>query len=253
MSGQQDRVAIVTGAGSGIGRAVALALVERGFHVVVAGRNVDKLQETVALSRSHAAKMLIAETDVTLPWSVGQLFLQTQEAYQRLDLLFNNAGVNIPAASIEDINFDDWQRVVNTNLNGMFLCTQSAVRLMKSQRPSGGRIINNGSISADTPRPGSAAYTATKHAVTGLTKSTILDCRGHNIACGQIDIGNAETDMAAAMKAGVPQADGSIAVEPTMHLRHVVDAVLYMANLPLDTNVPFMTVMANEMPFIGRG
>jgi NAD(P)-dependent dehydrogenase (short-subunit alcohol dehydrogenase family) len=253
MKSEARNVAVVTGAGSGIGRSVAIGLFRHGFDVVLAGRNRDKLQATMELAGAAEEHMLVCEADVTLPWSVGQLFLQTQQAYGKLDLLFNNAGVNLPSTSIEDVVFDDWQRVVNTNLTGMFLCTQHAVRLMKEQDPPGGRIINNGSISAHSPRPGSCAYTSTKHAVTGLTKSTILDCRKYGIACGQVDIGNAESDMAANMKEGVPQADGSIAAEPTIDCQHVTDAVLYMAQLPTDVNVPFMTVMANGMPYIGRG
>lgn len=249
----QGKIAIVTGAGSGIGRQVALALLQKGFHLVLAGRTQSKLSETIELAGQTLGKALAVPTDVGDRDSVDNLFAQTQKHFGRLDLIFNNAGINIPASSVEDISLDDWQRVVNTNLTGMFLCTQGAVRMMKAQSPMGGRIINNGSISAHVPRPGSVAYTATKHAVTGLTKSTNLDCRRYQICCGQIDIGNAQTSMVSRMKTGVLQANGDMVPEPTMNPDDIAGAVVFMAGLPLDTNIPFMTVMANEMPYIGRG
>ena len=248
-----DRVALVTGAGSGLGRAAAIALARDGFRVVLVGRTKVTLAETAVLEDGLCDRMHVIPCDVAKPDSVNALFSKIQDEFGRLDLLFNNAGVNMPTTPIEEIAFEDWQNLINVNLTGMFLCIQGAVRLMKSQTPTGGRIVNNGSIAAYVPRPGSAAYTATKHAVTGLTRSTSLDCRKHNIACGQIDIGNAETQMVAGAKTGVPQADGSIRVEPTINPQDVAAAVVYMANLPLDTNVPFMTVMANEMAYIGRG
>jgi NAD(P)-dependent dehydrogenase (short-subunit alcohol dehydrogenase family) len=247
------RVAIVTGAGSGLGRHVSLALLEDGFQVVVAGRRVEKLNETIDAAGQLGMDMLAVETDVSLPGSVCSLFDQTKSKFGRLDLLFNNAGINIPGSPVEDVPFEQWKSIVDTNLTGVFLCTQQAIRLMKSQDPMGGRIVNNGSISAHVPRPGSIGYTATKHAVTGLTKSTGLDCRKYNIACGQIDIGNADTSMVAKIKVGVPQADGSMAVEPTIDPDEVARAIIYMANLPLGANVPFMTVMATKMPYLGRG
>lgn len=248
-----DKTAIVTGAGSGIGRTVALTLLRNGYAVAVAGRREEALQQTIALAEDGDANALAVPTDVTDPTSVQQLFTKTAETFGRIDVLFNNAGVGASGALLEDENFEDWKRVVDVNLTGSFLCTQAAFRHMKDQSPMGGRIINNGSISATSPRPNSASYTATKHAITGLTKSTSLDGRKYNIACGQIDIGNAGTDMTTRMSAGVPQADGSIAPEPTINVQHVADAVLYMANLPLDANVQFMTVMASQMPLIGRG
>ncbi len=247
------RVAIVTGAGSGIGKAAALALLKDGYRVVLAGRRPDRLQETVAASGESSARALVVSTDVTDPEAVTALFARTREAFGRLDVLFNNAGRSSPPVPIEDLTFEQWKKVVDVNLNGMFLCAQAAIRLMKAQDPRGGRIINNGSISAHTPRPHSAPYTATKHAVTGLTKCIALDGRAHDIACGQIDVGNALTELAAKMATGVPQADGSIRIEPLMDVAHVASAVVYMANLPLDANVPFLTIMATKMPFIGRG
>ena len=249
---ESKRIALVTGAGSGIGRETALALVEDGFDVFLAGRRVEMLEQTATAStgpqRSH-----VKATDVTSPDSVAELFDSIESKFGRLDLLFNNAGVLLPFTDIEDLSIEAWQQVVDVNLTGVFLCTQAAVRLMKKQQPQGGRIINNGSISAQVPRPRSIAYNATKHAVTGITKSTSLDGRKFNIACGQIDIGNADTSMVTEMKAGVLQADGTSANEPTMNPRDVARTIVYMANLPLDTNVPFMTIMANQMPFIGRG
>jgi NAD(P)-dependent dehydrogenase (short-subunit alcohol dehydrogenase family) len=249
----RTRIAIVTGAGSGIGRAVAVELLAEGYSVVLAGRRQDQLAETARNSPAPADRGLIVPTDVADPDSVRNLFERTYDAFGRLDLLFNNAGVAAPGVPLEDLTLDQWRRVVDTNLNGAFYCTQHAFRLMKNQRPRGGRIINNGSISASVPRPRSAPYTATKHAITGLTKSTSLDGRAYDIACGQIDIGNAATDLTARMSKGVPQANGEIAVEPVMDVRHVARAVVYMASLPLEANVQFMTVMATKMPFIGRG
>jgi NAD(P)-dependent dehydrogenase (short-subunit alcohol dehydrogenase family) len=241
--------ALVTGAGSGIGRAVAIALHDAGYCVVLAGRRQSELERT-AEGREH---MLIVTADVSSPESVRALFARIKDVYGRLGLLFNNAGCGAPGVPIEDLTFEQWNTVVSVNLTGAFLCAQEAIRMMKQQEPKGGRIINNGSISAHAPRPNSAPYTATKHAITGLTKSISLDGRAHNIACGQIDIGNAATEMTDRMASGVPQANGSVAVEPRMDVRHVAAAVLYMAQLPLDANVQFMTVMATQMPFIGRG
>ena len=248
---KNDRVAIVTGAGSGIGRAVAVALSHAGYAVAAAGRRKDALDATVA--KAGPGEMAAITCDVSDQESVRALFAQTKTAFGRLDVLFNNAGTGTPPMPMEDIPLAQWKRVVDTNLTGAFLCTQEAIRMMKAQAPRGGRIINNGSISAHVPRPYSAPYTATKHAMTGLTKSTALDGRAFDIACGQIDIGNAATDMTARMSAGVPQANGQLAPEPTMDVKHVADAVVYMAGLPLDANVPFLTVMATKMPFIGRG
>jgi NAD(P)-dependent dehydrogenase (short-subunit alcohol dehydrogenase family) len=248
-----DKVALVTGAGSGIGRAVVLAFLRDGYRVVLAGRRLEALQETIKIAEADKSVALAVSADVTDPPSVRTLFQRTEELFRRLDVLFNNAGAGIPPAQLEDITYEQWQRVVETNLTGPFLCTQEAFRLMKRQTPQGGRIINNGSLSAHVPRPSSAPYTATKHAVTGLTRSTSLDGRNYNIACGQIDIGNAATEMAAKMAEGVPQADGSIRTEPLIDVSLVADAVLYMANLPLEANVQFMTVMATRMPYIGRG
>jgi len=247
------RVAIVTGAGTGIGKAVALALADDGYSVVFAGRRADLINAAVACAGEAASRCLAVPTDVRDPESVRALFAASTQRFGRLDLLFNNAGIGTPPIPMEDLSFDQWKAVVETNLNGAFLCTQEAIRIMKAQTPRGGRIINNGSISAHTPRPHSVAYTATKHAITGLTKSTSLDGRAHDIACGQIDIGNAATDLTARMPLGVLQANGQVAAEPTIDTAHVGRAVVYMANLPLDTNVQFMTLMATKMPWIGRG
>ncbi len=244
------KVAIVTGAGSGIGRAVAKSLLEAGYSVVLAGRRQEQLEET-AKNGGDAAH--VVPTDVTNPDSVRALFAATKEKFGRLDLLFNNAGTGAPAIPFEDLTDEQWLTVVGVNLNGMFFCAREAVRMMKAQKPRGGRIINNGSISAHAPRPMSAPYTSTKHAVTGLTKSISLDCRAFDIACGQIDIGNALTELAAKMASGVPQANGTIAKEPLMDVKIVADTVLHMDSLPLDANVLFLTVMANQMPFVGRG
>ena len=246
-------VAIVTGGGTGIGRAVALALAREGYAVVVAGRRREPLDATVEQGRASGARMLAVPTDVAEPASVRALFAAAHETFGRLDLLFNNAGLGAPAVPLEDLPYEQWRVVVDTNLTGAFLCTQEAIRLMKAQDPRGGRIINNGSISAHAPRPYSVAYTATKHAITGLTRSTALDGRSYDIACGQIDIGNAATEMTERMAAGILQANGSIAVEPRMDVEHVARAVLFMAALPLDANVQFLTVMATKMPFVGRG
>jgi len=249
----RSKVAIVTGAGSGIGRAVAIGLLEDGYSVVLAGRRASPLAQTVEQAGALAAHTLVAPTDVSDPAAVRALFAATRDRFGRLDVLFNNAGVSTGAVPLEDLTVEQWQSVVAVNLTGAFLCTQQAFLLMKHQQPQGGRIINNGSISAYTPRPHSAPYTATKHAITGLTKSSSLDGRRYNIACGQIDIGNAATDMTAAMATGVLQANGETAAEPRLDVAHVVRAVVYMASLPLDANVQFMTVMATTMPFIGRG
>jgi NAD(P)-dependent dehydrogenase (short-subunit alcohol dehydrogenase family) len=247
------KVAIVTGAGSGIGRSVALAFLKDGYRVALAGRRKDKLDET-AKDSGAGARALVVQADVTDAKSVKALFAATKEKFGRLDVLFNNAGIGTPGSiMLEDLTLEQWQAVVNTNLTGMFLCTQEAFKIMKSQTPRGGRIINNGSISAHAPRPNSAPYTSTKHAVTGLTKSSALDGRKYDIACGQIDIGNARTPLASRMADGVPQANGEIKPEPLMDVDHVGAAVLHMANLPLETNVQFMTIMATKMPFIGRG
>jgi NAD(P)-dependent dehydrogenase (short-subunit alcohol dehydrogenase family) len=249
----QSRIALVTGAGSGIGRAVSLALQAAGYSVALAGRRGDELRATAALAAAGGGAMLPAPTDISDPASVKALFGAIREAFGRLDVLFNNAGRGTPAIPMEDLTFEQWSAVVGVNLTGAFLCAQEAIRLMKAQQPQGGRIINNGSLSAHVPRPHSAPYTATKHALTGLTRCISLDGRKFNIACGQIDIGNAATAMTERMSDGVLQADGSTMPEPRMDVRHVADAVLYMANLPLDANVEFMTVMATRMPFIGRG
>ena len=245
------QVAIITGAGSGIGRAVSLALLKAGWRVALAGRRIEALEATAALA--EGGEFLAISTDVANEQSVEALFAAVSDRFGRLDLLFNNAGNGAPPTALEDHSLEHWHRVVDVNLTGAFLCTRAAFRLMKAQDPRGGRIINNGSISAHAPRPRSIAYTATKHAITGLTKSTSLDGRAYDIACGQIDIGNAATDMTRAMAKGVPQPDGSVRVEPTMDVQAVADAVLYMAGLPLSANVQFMTVMATQMPFVGRG
>jgi NAD(P)-dependent dehydrogenase (short-subunit alcohol dehydrogenase family) len=247
------KIAMVTGAGSGIGKAVALAFLQNGYRVVLAGRRKEMLEKAVAEAGPAAARALAVPTDVTDPQSIRALFARTKEAFGRLDVLFNNAGTNAPGIPLEDLSYEQWKAVVDTNLTGVFLCTQEAFRMMKSQDPRGGRIINNGSISAHVPRPNSAPYTATKHAVTGLTRTTSLDGRKYDIACGQIDIGNALTEMAARMAKGVPQANGSTAVEPLMDVKNVADAVLFMAGLSLDANVQFLTITATKMPFIGRG
>jgi NAD(P)-dependent dehydrogenase (short-subunit alcohol dehydrogenase family) len=246
------KVALVTGAGSGVGRSVAIALANEGYDVVLAGRRTEQLDETAKMLKKGANSLCVA-TNVTDPASVKALFAKTKETFGRLDLLFNNAGTGAPAIPMEDLTFEQWKTVVDTNLTGSFLCTQEAIKIMKSQTPRGGRIINNGSISAHAPRPNSVPYTATKHAITGLTKSTALDGRKYDIACGQIDIGNALTPMAARMTQGVPQADGSVKPEPVMDVDSVGRTVAYMATLPPDANALFVTVMATKMPFVGRG
>jgi NAD(P)-dependent dehydrogenase (short-subunit alcohol dehydrogenase family) len=247
------RVAVVTGAGSGIGRAASLALLADGYRVALAGRRREPLEQTAHDAGEATRRALVLPTDVTDPGAVERLFARAREAFGRIDLLFNNAGVGVPPVPIEDLSVEQWRQVVDVNLTGMFLCAREAFRHMKSQAPRGGRIINNGSISAHVPRPHSAPYTATKHAVTGLTKSLALDGRPFDIACGQIDIGNAQTPMTARMADGVPQANGTLAPEPVMDVAHVGRAVVYMAGLPLDANVPFITVMATGMPYMGRG
>ena len=247
------KVAIVTGAGSGIGRASALALLAAGYSVVLAGRRADALEKSIAEAGNNAPRALAVPTNVADPQSVASLFATTKEKFGRLDVLFNNAGTGAPAIPLEELSFEQWKNVVDINLTGSFLCTQAAIRIMKDQTPRGGRIINNGSISAHAPRPNSAPYTSTKHAITGLTKSTSLDGRKYDIACSQIDIGNALTEMAARMAKGVPQANGEIAIEPLMDVQHVANAVVHIASLPLDANIQFMTVMATKMPFVGRG
>jgi NAD(P)-dependent dehydrogenase (short-subunit alcohol dehydrogenase family) len=247
-----NKVAIITGAGSGIGKAVALALLKEGYCVALAGRRRERLEQAVNESGA-GSRALAIPTDVSNPDAVRALFAKTQETFGRLDLLFNNAGAITPATPIEDLDYEIWKAVVDTNLTGAFLCTQQAIKLMKTQVPQGGRIINNGSISAYSPRPNSAPYTATKHAILGLTKSTSLDGRKYDIACGQIDIGNAATELTAKIGSGVQQANGAIAPEPRMDVQHVANAVVYMASLPLEANVQFLTVMATKMPFLGRG
>ena len=249
----QEKVAVVTGAGTGIGKCASLALLRAGYIVVLAGRRVEPLEKTVMEAGQSQSRALAVPTDVSDPTSVRSLFMKTQKKFGRLDLLFNNAGTGAPGVFLEDITYEQWKSVVDVNLTGVFLCTQEAFKIMKGQTPRGGRIINNASISAHTPRPNSAPYTATKHAVTGLTKSAALDGRKYDIACGHIDIGNADTELTARMKKGVPQADGSLAVEPTIDADHVARAVVYMAGLPLDVNVLSITVMATQMPFVGRG
>ena len=246
------KVAIVTGAGSGVGRAVGLVLLREGYHVALAGRRKDALEQVAGEAGPARSRALVVPTDVRDPEAIRALFAQTKSAFGRLDLLFNNAGIGA-AGLLEDLSVEQWKAVVDTNLTGSFLCTQEAFKIMKSQDPRGGRIINNGSISAHTPRPNSAPYTSTKHAITGLTKATSLDGRKYDIACGQIDIGNAATPMTERMARGVPQPNGTVAIEPTMDVDNVANAVLCMARMPLDANVLFMTVMANKMPFVGRG
>jgi NAD(P)-dependent dehydrogenase (short-subunit alcohol dehydrogenase family) len=250
--GTHNKIAIVTGAGSGIGKAVALTFLKDGYSVALAGRRKDALEQ-VATESGAGKRALVVPTDVASPDSVKALFAATKKTFGRLDVIFNNAGVSAPGVPLEDLTFEQWKNVVDINLTGMFLCTQEAFKLMKDQDPRGGRIINNGSISAHAPRPNSAPYTATKHAVTGLTKSASLDGRKYDIACCQIDIGNALTEMAAKMTKGVPQANGEIKIEPTMDVQHVANSVLYMASLSLEANVQFLTVMATKMPFVGRG
>jgi NAD(P)-dependent dehydrogenase (short-subunit alcohol dehydrogenase family) len=248
-----NKVALVTGAGSGIGRAVAVALHDNGYAVVLAGRRASELEKTVQSAASPEPAMLAVPTDVSQPDQVRALFAKLRQAFGRIDMLFNNAGSGAPAIPMEDLTFEQWSTVVGANLTGAFLCSQEAIRMMKQQEPRGGRIINNGSISAHAPRPNTAPYTTTKHAITGLTKQISLDGRAFDICCGQIDIGNAATEMTERMTRGVLQPNGTTMVEPRMDVKHVADAVVYMANLPLDTNVQFMTVMAAKMPFIGRG
>lgn len=250
---KDQKISIVTGAGTGVGKSASLALADEGWTIVLAGRRKDPIEAVANEIKCRGGNALAIVTDTSDTKSVKGLFEETKRAFGRLDLLFNNAGTNAPGVSLEDLSFEQWTNVVNVNLTGVFLCTQEAFRLMKAQTPMGGRIINNGSISAHVPRPGSAPYTATKHAVTGLTRSTSLDGRKYNIACGQIDIGNALTEMAARMTKGVPQADGSIQVEPVMDVSNVGKTVAHMASLPMEANVQFVTVMATNMPFIGRG
>lgn len=248
-----DRVAIITGAGTGIGKASALALLAAGWCVALAGRRGEPLARAITQAGVDANRAIAVPTDVAQPESVRALFDRAVQAFGRVDLLFNNAGVGAPPVDIDELSVEQWRAVVDINLTGAFLCTREAFRVMKTQTPRGGRIINNGSISAHAPRPNSAPYTSTKHAITGLTKSTSLDGRKYDIACGQIDIGNAQTEMAERMARGVPQANGQIAAEPLMDVRHVGEAIVQMANLPLDTNVQFITIMATKMPFVGRG
>ena len=247
------KVAVVTGAGTGIGKATALALLREGYAVTLAGRRREPLQAAAEASGAPRSRVLVVPADVSDPESVRNLFARTREAFGRLDLLFNNAGTGAPPMPLEELPFAQWKADVDTNLTGAFLCTQEAFRIMKDQDPRGGRIINNGSISAHAPRPNSAPYTATKHAITGLTRSTALDGRNYDIACGQIDVGNAATEMTARMAGGVPQPNGTVAPEPRMDVEHVARAVVHMAGLPLDANVQFLTIMATKMPFIGRG
>jgi NAD(P)-dependent dehydrogenase (short-subunit alcohol dehydrogenase family) len=248
-----SKIAIVTGAGTGIGKASALALMKDGWSVVFAGRRKELLEAAAGEGKATGGKTLVVPTDVSNPESIKALFATTKATFGRLDLLFNNAGTGAPPVPLEDLTYEQWMTVVNANLTGVFLCTQEAFKIMKAQDPRGGRIINNGSISAHAPRPNSSPYTATKHAVTGLTKATSLDGRKYDIACGQVDVGNAATEMTARMAKGVPQANGTTAIEPTMDVQAVANAVKYMASLPLDANVLFLTVMASKMPFVGRG
>jgi NADP-dependent 3-hydroxy acid dehydrogenase YdfG len=248
-----NKVAVITGAGSGIGRVSALALQRIGWSVVLAGRRADQLEKTAAMASADGGRMLAVATDVCDPNSVKSLFATIKKTFGRLDMLFNNAGRNVPAVPLEDLPFEQWKSIVDTNLTGCFLCAQEAIKIMKSQSPKGGRIINNGSVSAQAPRPNSAPYTATKHAITGLTKSIALDGRAHDIAASQIDIGNAETDLSGRMKQGVPQANGSILAEPMFDVEHVAQTIVYIANLPLNVNVLSMTIMATKMPLVGRG
>ena len=250
---KNGKIALVTGAGSGIGRASALALHHAGYHVVLTGRRASELQRTAEMGEPDCATLLAIPADISQPEAVSALFAKIKDTYGRLDVLFNNAGMGAPAVPMDELTFEQWNTVVGVNLHGAFLCAQHALRLMKAQQPQGGRIINNGSISAQTPRPNSAPYTATKHAITGLTKCISLDGRAFDIACSQIDIGNAATEMTERMTAGVPQANGSTMVEPRMDVRHVAEAIVFMANLPLAANVQFMTVMATKMPYVGRG
>jgi NAD(P)-dependent dehydrogenase (short-subunit alcohol dehydrogenase family) len=247
-----DKVAVITGAGSGIGRASALALNAAGYHVALAGRRVEELEKTASMG-TGPGRMLPVGTDVGDAASVAALFAKTKSEFGRLDVLFNNAGMGASPVPMEELPSEDWDKVVAVNLNGSFYCAQEAIKMMRAQDPMGGRIINNGSISAHAPRPNSAPYTATKHAITGLTKSISLDCRKYDIACSQIDIGNADTDMGGRMKHGVPQANGEIMAEAVMDVQHVASAIVYMAELPLSANVQFMTIMATKMPFVGRG
>jgi len=247
------KVAIITGGGTGIGKSTALALLKSGYYVVIAGRRTEKLQEVIDASKKLNSQILAIQTDVTNPSSVNNLFHKTTEKFGRIDLLFNNAGKTSSSGLLEDLSHDEWQSVVDVNLTAPFLCTQAAFKQMKNQSPMGGRIINNASISAESPRPDSAPYTATKHAITGLTKATSLDGRKYNIACGQINVGNAKTDMTNYMEEGTKQADGEMQVEPTMDVENVANAVVYMANMPLDANVLSITVMASKMPLVGRG
>jgi NAD(P)-dependent dehydrogenase (short-subunit alcohol dehydrogenase family) len=251
--GAHNKVAVITGAGTGIGKAVSLAFLRDGYRVALAGRRREPLDQTVAQAGVEAGRALALPTDVADPRSVKALFAAVKEKFGRLDVLFNNAGINVSGVLLEDLTYEQWKSVVDINFTGVFLCTQEAFKIMKSQQPRGGRIINNGSISAHAPRPNSAPYTSTKHAITGLTKSTSLDGRKYDIACGQIDIGNALTELSAKTTKGVPQANGEIAVEAMMDVKDVANAVLHMASLPLDTNVQFMTIMATKMPFVGRG
>jgi NAD(P)-dependent dehydrogenase (short-subunit alcohol dehydrogenase family) len=250
---KNEKIAIVTGAGTGVGKASSLALAADGWKIVLAGRRLKLLEATASAIEASGGKAIAIPTDTADPLSVKELFQKTQTDFGRLDLLFNNAGTNAPGVSLEELTYEQWINVVNINLTGVFLCTQEAFKIMKDQSPMGGRIINNGSVSAHVPRPGSAPYTATKHAVTGLTRSTSLDGRKYDIACGQIDIGNALTEMAARMTKGVPQANGSTEVEPVMDVSNVGQTVVHMASLPADANIQFVTVMATKMPFIGRG